>query len=96
MIVKKHKHENKLILSVCDNDLIDKKFEEGNLQLDLTQDFYKGEEANEDDVVKLVEIAQCAHVIGEKSVSLLVSKGIVKEEHVKKVSGIPHVEIFKV
>lgn len=44
MIVKMHKtQDNRIVLAVCDNDLLDKKFEEGKMQLDLTSYFYKGE-----------------------------------------------------
>ena len=54
MLVKVHKNtEGQILLAICDDDLIGKKFEEGNLQLDLSSDFYKGEEKSEDEIMDL-------------------------------------------
>ena len=44
MIVKIHKRDDRTILAVCDSDLIGRTFTEGERQLDLSSDFYKGEE----------------------------------------------------
>ena len=45
MIVKIHKMpDGRSVIAVCDSNLLGKKFEEKNLQLDLTADFYKGSE----------------------------------------------------
>jgi hypothetical protein len=42
MYVKIHKTENKDIVAVCDEDLLGKKFEEKELILDVSEEFYKG------------------------------------------------------
>jgi len=47
MIVKIHKSRERKILAVCDNELFGKKFEEGKLRLDLSSEFYDGEEVQE-------------------------------------------------
>ena len=45
MIVKKHITQDKrLILAVCDKELLGRCFEESSLQLDLRGEFYNGEE----------------------------------------------------
>jgi hypothetical protein len=43
MIAKIHKtFDGRNVLAVCDSDLLGKKFEEKDLQIDLNSDFYKG------------------------------------------------------
>ena len=44
MIVKIHNNEGRLILAICDKDILGKKFVEEKKQLDLSSGFYKGEQ----------------------------------------------------
>ena len=53
MIVKKHSQNNKLVLAICDEDLLGKTIEENDLILDLKSDFYRGEEMNETELKQL-------------------------------------------
>ena len=41
------------IVAVCDSSILGKKFEQGNLQLDLKESFYKGEEVQEENLRSL-------------------------------------------
>ena len=50
MIVKIHKtRDRRKIIAVCDENLIGKRFEEREMQLDLSSDFYNGELMNEEE-----------------------------------------------
>ncbi|MCM8774704.1 MAG: DUF424 family protein [Candidatus Omnitrophica bacterium] len=93
MIVKIHK-SYRYVVAICDSNLIGKKFEEGNLQLDLTGEFYKGEEIEEG---KLREIIQdmvredaTFNIVGEESIKLCLECRIIKEEGIGKIKGIPY------
>lgn len=93
MIVKQHKTaDGKIILAVCDSELIGKKIVQGNLQLDLTSNFYKGEEMNEEKIKELFKTAYCVNMVGEKSVQLGIKQGIVDKKRVIKIKEIPHAE----
>lgn len=87
--------DKKLVLSVSDSELVGKKFEEGNLQLDLSGDFFRGSKIPESDIAKLSESAAMITVIGKKSTEFFIKKGIVKRENVKSIAGIPHIQIFR-
>jgi len=54
------------LVVVTDKEVIGKVFSEGNLQLDLTKDFYKGKEMNSEEM----ERAYVVHFTGEKAVAL--------------------------
>jgi len=93
MIVKKHKtRDGKLILAICDSDLIGKRFEQGKLQLDLTTDFYKGEEKSESEILLMIQQAYILNLVGEKSVKLALKQGLIDETHILNIQGIPHAQ----
>jgi len=63
MICKKHfLADGRMILVVVDDELVGKRFEEGDLQIDLSKDFYKGEEVSEAEVVGLFRKAYIIHL----------------------------------
>ncbi len=90
MIVKAHFSNNRLILAVCDKDILNKKFLEGNLQLDLTSDFYKGEEKTEHEVLAMMKNAYIVNAVGKKAVECCVKAGIVDKNKIKKIKNIPY------
>ena len=87
-------HESyRFVVSICDKELLGKKFVEGKRQLDLTGEFFKGDEFDlkevQDKVCRLVEEDATFNVVGEKSVKILKDLGVVRGEGVLEVSGIP-------
>lgn len=93
MLVKIHKNpEGQIIAAVCDKELIGKKFSEGRIQLDLTTDFYKGEDMSEEDVGDLLRNAYIINLVGEKSVALGLKENIIQEKHIMRIDNIPHAE----
>ena len=91
MIVKTHKtKDNRLILAMCDEVLIGKRYEEGEKQLDLTSDFYQGIKAEERAIIELIEGAYIINAVGKKSVELCIKKGVVDKENINKIKGIPY------
>ena len=93
MIVKQHvTRDKRLLLAVCDSDLKGKKLEQDNIQLDLASDFYKGEEMDQEQVIKLMKCASMVNLVGEESVELGIKAGIIEKSHIIKVQGIPHAQ----
>ena len=92
MIVAIHKVNGKKIVAVSDSEIIGKKFEEGNKQIDLTADFYKGEEKSEDEIVEMIKDAYIVQFTGEKSIGFGIKNKIIGKENIIKISGIPHAE----
>lgn len=94
--VKIHKRDGRVIAAVCDTELLGKKFEEGKLQLDLTGDFYKGEEKDSSEASDLIRNADHVNLIGKESVKLGIQEGIIDEQNVKIVDGVPHAQVVVV
>ena len=81
------------VVAICDSELLGKKFEEGQFQLDVKEGFYKGEEMNENQVsniiIRMSEEDATFNIVGKKSVSLAIETGIISEQGIKTVQGIP-------
>ncbi len=83
------------LLVVTDSELIGKCFNQGRLQLDLRQEFYKGTEASADQVRKLMERARHVHLTGKRAVKLGLELKIIDPERVLVVDNIPHAQSVK-
>ncbi len=86
------------VVAVCDKELLGKKFEEGKFQLDIKESFYKGKETPEEDIIKIMKSFSredaTFNIVGKKSVATALKAGIVSEDNVGKIRGIPFVLIL--
>lgn len=94
MIVKIHKFEMGVVVAVCDNVLIGRRFEEKGLVLDLSSDFYKGSERSEEEIISLLKNAYIVNLVGEKAVGAGIKARVVDKERVIRVKGVPHAQGF--
>ena len=90
MIVKIHERNEGSIVCVVDKELIGKRFEQNDLQLDLSSNFYKGEEKSFEEVGDLIRNAYAVNLAGERTIRLAIEEGIIDESVVKKISGVPY------
>lgn len=94
MIVKQHKTEDgRLILAVCDKNVLGKVFEEGERILDTKSDFFQGEEKTPEQVDVLLKDAYIANIVGKESVEFFIKRELVDEKNVLEVEGIPNSQV---
>lgn len=81
------------IVVICDSNLIGKKFEEGKFQIEIKENFFKGEEKTEQEAAKIIQAMQfndaSFNIAGEESVALALKMGIISEASVKTIQGVP-------
>lgn len=93
MIVKVHKTaDGRVVVAICDSKLVGKKFDEGKLQLDLSSNFYRGDERSEDEIGQLVKDPCIVNLVGEESIGWAVKVGLVEKKDIIKISNVPHVQ----
>lgn len=86
-------HESyRKVVALCDAELVGKKFEEGKMQLDLGEHFFKGEEISPDEaVIRLRQLAlddATFNVVGAKAVQAAITCGLLDESSVGEVDGV--------
>ena len=93
MLLKLHEAYRRIV-AVCDAELLGKKFTEGNLQLDITPEFYGGKKMNEAEIIKVLkefdEDDSMFNIVGKKSVNAAIKAGIISKDGIIKVKNIPH------
>jgi hypothetical protein len=87
-------HESyRWVVAVCDKDVFGRKLVDGNRVLDVSGEFFNGEKMSESEAVD--EIVRCNredatfNFVGEESVDLAKRLGIVKDEGVIEIEGVP-------
>lgn len=92
MIVKVHQTDNGTLVAICDSELLGKKFEDGKLQIDLTGDFFAGQEMDEDHAGDLLRNSYTFNLVGDKSIKLGLKEEVIGENDIKTIAGIPHAQ----
>ncbi|NHN46366.1 DUF424 family protein [Halostella sp. JP-L12] len=95
MIVNERETEEGLLVAVCDDDLLGETFEEGNVSLTVTEEFYGGEEVDADAVVESLARATVANIVGRESVELAIDEGFVDEANVLEVESTLHAQVLQ-
>lgn len=92
ILVKVHK-AYRWVVAICDSDLRGRILIEGNKKLDLTGRFFDGELISEEDLKEEIEIATdedaTFNIVGEKSIEACKKVGIISDEGVMTIDGIP-------
>lgn len=94
LFIKIHRSHNvRPVVAICDSDILGKKFEEGIRQLDVRENFYKGEEVDDEAAMHILRVQSVEdasfNIVGKKSIELAIKAGIIPKEGVGKVKGIP-------
>lgn len=93
MLVKIHESYRK-IAAICDSELLGKKFEQGNMQIEVKKEFYGGEKKTEKEIIKIMKFLAAEdimfNIIGPKSIDIALKTGIISKEGIIEIQGIPH------
>jgi hypothetical protein len=86
------------VVAICDSDLLGKKFEEDNFQLDIKESFFGGEELSEPEAIELMkDMAKedaTFNIVGNNSIKAAIKAGIISKENVGEISKIPYALIL--
>jgi hypothetical protein len=92
MLVKIHSTYRDII-AICDSNLVGKTFEEGNRCIFINPNFFGGEEKKENEVLEIIEMGAgedfTFNIVGEESIKLALKSGLIKEDGVITIQGIP-------
>jgi hypothetical protein len=97
MLVRERETPEGLLVSVCDDDCLGETYENGDVSLTVTEEFYGGDEAEEADpqtVVDSLTRATVANIVGDEAVDVAVEAGIVDENRVLDVGGTRHAQLL--
>jgi len=100
MYMKVMENETGNIVAVCDKELIGKVLSEGDVALDLKTyaSFYKGDLVDEKKASSALAHGDTVsmNLVGERAVGIAKKLGIVPKGAVMLISGVPHVQVYKI
>lgn len=80
-------------MSLCDAELVGKRFEEGKRQIDVRENFYKDRKVSKEEAIKILKVQSAKdatfNIVGEKSVETAIEAGIINKDSVCRVQDIP-------
>lgn len=93
MFIKIHK-SYRIIVALCDSNLLGKRFEEDIKQLDVRESFYKGEEKSKEEIIKILKFQKdedaTFNIVGPESVEVAKEAGIITDKAVAFTQEIPY------
>jgi uncharacterized protein len=96
MYLKLHNSEESTVVAVCDKSLLGKIITEGEKELNISEDFYKGELKNKEEVIEILKQATNANLIGEESISCGIEAKIISEENIIEIKGVKHAQFYNI
>ena len=95
MILNERRTDEGLLVAVCDDDVLGETFEEGEISLTVTEEFYGGDEADPEAVAESLARASVANLVGTEAVELAVREGFVDEANVLDVESTRHAQFLR-
>ena len=93
--IKIYEMPGEVLVAACDKDMLGKSFSEGELKLDVSENFYGGYLASVSEALRELSRATIANLVGETIVSEAIKAGLVHEEAVIRICNIPHAQIVR-
>jgi len=89
MIIKINKAQGKVIVAICDEEILGKIFEHDCLILDLSADFYKGNKESEQITREIMKKADNLNLVGEKTIQIALDEKIITKGNIRTIQNIP-------
>jgi hypothetical protein len=86
------------VTALCDSELLGRVIRGGGCVLDLRKykEFYCGEIVCEEDAAGLAREAENLNVVGANSLAAARRCVAIDEKNVKRIAGVPHVQVYRV
>ena len=89
---KEYRQGKDLLLAVCDEECLGQDYQEGKLRLRVEPGFYDGRRIGEDEFEVAMQRATIANLVGKRTVAAAIRMGLVAEENVLSIAGVPHAQ----
>lgn len=95
MIVSERQTEQGLLVTACDPAVLGETFEDDDVSITVTEEFYGGESVSEEAVVDSLARATVANLVGSDVVKLAIEAGYVEEANVLEIDSTLHAQFLR-
>ncbi|MCW4052436.1 MAG: DUF424 family protein [Candidatus Bathyarchaeota archaeon] len=93
--VNLRKSGKRVLLAVCDMDVLGKQLSQGQTRFHVSEEFYKGPLVSVDEAIDLIRQSTIINIVGSRIVKKAIEKGLVHPEAVIEIDGVLHAQILK-
>lgn len=93
--MKVYTMQGETMIAACDEALLGKSFEEGELHISITNKFYGEDRVSKETFQEQLKEATIANLVGEDTIALAIELGLVDEESILRIDGVPHAQLVK-
>ena len=88
-------YQNNMMLNICDVDLLGKNIVDGELNMNISKNYYGEKLIEKEEAAKLLKQSAIINMVGKNTISLSVELGIGSENGIKTISNVPFLIVFK-
>jgi len=94
LLLSERETQEGLLVAVCDPDILGETFENSDVSLTVTEEFYDGDPADPDTVAQSLARCSTANLVGEDAVDLAIDEGFVDPDNVMDLEGTRHAQLL--
>jgi len=87
--LKFHVFDETETIACCDEELLDQVFKEGNLKIEISNQFFGGELVNLDTAISVLKKAYFFNLVGERIIEKAIHCKILSINSVRLINGVP-------
>jgi hypothetical protein len=95
MILTERQTERGLLVTVCDPDVLGETFDNGDLEFEVSEEFYGGDEVSTEAVKDALASAEVGNLVGTEVVELAIEEGHVEEGNVLDLDETLHAQFMR-
>ena len=85
-----------VLLAACDKELLGKKFEEEDIQLDVSESFYGGDECGKEKICNQIKKSNIVNLVGENIIDAVIEAGFGSKKDILWIDGVPHLQLIMI
>ncbi|NLX47030.1 MAG: DUF424 family protein [Euryarchaeota archaeon] len=93
--VKVHKRGGDVLIAACDSGLVGRKLVDGELRLEVSDEFYGGDRGGEEMLLNRLSLATMANLVGEEVCRIAAEHDFIDRECVMTIEGVPHAQMLR-
>ncbi|MCK4369579.1 MAG: DUF424 family protein [Candidatus Lokiarchaeota archaeon] len=87
--LKVHIKEEFEIIACCDEELLNQVFKEGNLRIEISNQFFEGKLIALEEAISILKCASFFNIVGEKIINEAINCKLLIKEGIRFINGIP-------
>ncbi|MCW3980954.1 MAG: DUF424 family protein [Candidatus Bathyarchaeota archaeon] len=93
--VNLRKSGRRVLLAVCDMEVLGKQLKQGQTRFHISEKFYKGPLVSVDEAIDLIQQSTIINIVGSRMVRKAIEKGLVHPDAVIEIDGVLHAQIIR-